>query len=134
MVTAAYFPPGTSQTINLSTFLNTIASLVTQLSDSQELLNAFAAFDEDDSGQANFAELRDALLHTLPEGKENRLSEREIDEVVLGFIGRRAFGGKMARPTSLNASKSRGEVFRYHEWVAKTTGSGQGTKNPVVNA
>ncbi|WEW58765.1 hypothetical protein PRK78_004233 [Emydomyces testavorans] len=131
--TAAFFPRGAPQTVNLPTYLNTIASLLSPLSDPQELLNAFAAFDEDDSGQVDLAELRDALLHTLPDGDERRLSEREIDEVVSGFTGKRAFGTKGAKTTSLNASRSRTEVFRYQEFVANITGPGQGTKNPTVN-
>ncbi|KAI1916851.1 hypothetical protein LOZ53_006036 [Ophidiomyces ophidiicola] len=131
--TDAYFPPGSSQTINLPTYLNTIASLVVPLSDPQELLNAFAAFDEDDSGQIDFAELRDALLHTAPEGDERRLTDREIDEVVFGFTGRRAFGSKGARQAGLSTPRNRGEVFRYRDFVSNIAGSGQATKNSLVN-
>ncbi|KMU78152.1 hypothetical protein CISG_06993 [Coccidioides immitis RMSCC 3703] len=133
-VTAAYFPPGAPRAMNLPTYLNTIAALLAPLSDPQELLNAFAAFDEDDSGQIDLAELRDALLNTLPEGDERRLTEREIDEVVFGFTGRRAFGTKGAKTANLNASRHRAEVFRYQDFVTNLTGPSQGTKNSVAKA
>lgn len=55
-------------------------------------MNAFAAFDERDSGEIDVGELRDAVMHTAPEGGSRVLSAREVDEVVAGFVGRRAFG------------------------------------------
>ncbi len=118
----AFFPPSTSQAVTLPTFLNSLAGLLSSLSPSSELLSAFSAFDEDDSGQADLAELRDALLHTAPESGERPLTEREIDRAMNGFTGRRAFGkhsgGGMAK---------RGEVFKYHEFVASVSGgSGDG--------
>jgi len=103
--------------MNLPTFMNSIASLLASLSPSSELLSAFSAFDEDDSGQVDLAELRDALLHTAPEPGEKPLTEREIDRVMNGFTGRRAFqkhsGGGMGK---------RGEVFKYQEFVASIAG------------
>lgn len=103
--------------MNLPTFMNSIASLLASLSPSSELLSAFSAFDEDDSGQVDLAELRDALLHTAPEPGEKALTEREIDKVMNGFTGRRAFqkhsGGGLGK---------RGEVFRYQEFVAGIAG------------
>lgn len=118
--TAAYFPAGSSQTINLPTYLNKIASLLAPLSSPQELLNAFAAFDEDDSGQIDLDQLRDALLHTNTDSSERPLTAREIDEAVSGFTGRRAFGGRGAKPSG---SRNRGEVFRYQEFVGSITGA-----------
>lgn len=131
---AAYFPPGAPQTINLPTYLNTIAALLSPLSSPQELLNAFAAFDEDDSGQIDLDELRDTLLHTNPDNNDNPLTEREIGEAVSGFTGRRAFGGRGAKP---GGSRRRGEVFRYQEFVGSVTGAqgpNQANNNTPVDA
>ncbi|OGM45521.1 mitotic check point protein (Bub2) [Aspergillus bombycis] len=89
-----FFPPGSSETINFPTFLNILSSLLAPLSSRQELVNALAAFDEDDSGQINVGELRDALFHTAPDDGELPLTEQEINEVLNGFTGRRAFGAK----------------------------------------
>ena len=118
-----YFPPGTLQTINLPAFLNNVSTLLAPLSSAQELLNAFAAFDEDDSGQIDLTELRDALLHTSPEADESPLTEREIDQVVNGFTGRRVFGGKGMKSVGLGAGGKRAEVFRYQEFVGSISGS-----------
>jgi hypothetical protein len=117
--------------MNLPTFLNTLSTLLAPLSSEKELLNAFAAFDDDDSGQVDVAELRDALLHTNPEAGESPLTEREIDEVLSGFTGRRAFGRKGAKAPGLTAVK-RGDVFRYQEFVGSVTGgadNGNGNGN-----
>lgn len=107
--------------MNLPTFMNSIATLLAALSPSSELLSAFSAFDEDDSGQIDLVELRDALLHTAPEPGEKPLTEREIDRVINGFTGRRAFqkhsGGGMGR---------RGEVFKYQEFVSSIAGGSNG--------
>lgn len=81
-------------------------------------MNAFAAFDEDDSGQIDVKELRDALLHTSPEAGERAMTETEIDQVVSEFIGRRAFGKGMGQG-------GRGEVFRYPEFVSSIIGGGE---------
>lgn len=115
---ASYF--NGAQSINLATFLNTLSDLLGNLSRSSELSAAFEAFDDGDDGQIDLSELKDALLHTAPEPGEHKLTEREIDMVVEGFAGRRAFGkgGK---------GLGRGEVFRYHEFMATLTGgSGEG--------
>lgn len=76
-------------------------------------------------------ELKDALLHTAPEpGGENVvvLDEREVDEVLGGFVGKRAFGAKreMRGGAGSRGSGGRGEVFRYREWVGGLTGGGGG--------
>jgi hypothetical protein len=113
----AFFPPSSAQTVTLPAYLNSLAGLLASLSPSSELLSAFSAFDEDDSGQADLAELRDALLHTAPELGEKPLSEREIDRVMSGFTGRRAFG----KHTGGGMGK-RGEVFKYQEFVASVQG------------
>jgi hypothetical protein len=117
--TSQYFPPGAPQTLNLPVFLNSLASLLAPLSSQNELLNAFAAFDDDDSGQVDLTELRDALLHTAPEPGEHPLTEREVETVVQGFTGRRAFGRGMG---ASGMGQKRGEVFRYQEFVGSVTG------------
>lgn len=124
---AAFFPSssgGVSSTsgggINLATYLNSLASSLAPLSDPKELLAAFSAFDDDDSGQIALDELRDALLHTAPEPGEQRLTEREIGAVVDGFSGRRAFSKGMIG----KADVKKDEVFRYREFVTGITGGG----------
>ncbi|KAF7587187.1 hypothetical protein BBP40_007572 [Aspergillus hancockii] len=122
-----FFPPGSPQTINFPTFLNILSNLLAPLSGREELVNALAAFDEDDSGQINVGELRDALLHTAPEDGELSLTEREINEVLSGFTGRRVFGGKSTKGPG---GGKRGEVFRYQEFVDGVLG---GTTNGQAN-
>ncbi|KAF9893315.1 hypothetical protein FE257_011745 [Aspergillus nanangensis] len=117
-----FFPPGHPQTINFPTFLNILSSLLAPLSARQELMNALVAFDEDDSGQIDVAELRDALLHTAPDEGEQPLSDREINEVLGGYTGRRVFGGK---PTKITGGNRRGEVFRYQEFVNGVMGGAE---------
>ena len=82
------------------------------------MLNAFAAFDDHDSGEIDVGELKDAVMHTAPEVGERVLGGREVDEVLGGFVGRRAFG--KGNPTG-----GRGEVFRYREWVGGVMGVGE---------
>jgi hypothetical protein len=119
---AHFFPSSTPQTLTLPIFLTQISTQLSALSAPSELLNAFAAFDDEDSGQVDLAQLKDALLHTTPEPGEANLTEREIEKIVSGFSGRRAFGkgvgGQMGK---------RGEVFRYQEFVqAVAGGNGNG--------
>jgi hypothetical protein len=113
----AFFPPSTPQTVTLPAYLNSLAGLLASLSPSSELLSAFSAFDEDDSGQVDLAELRDALLHTAPEPGERPLTGRETDQVMSGFTGRRAFGKHAG-----GGMGKRGEVFKYQEFVASVAG------------
>ncbi|KAL9019756.1 MAG: hypothetical protein Q9185_003002 [Variospora sp. 1 TL-2023] len=111
-----FFPPGQPQTLTMPVFLNTLSALLAPLSSQQELMNAFAAFDEDDSGQIDAKELRDALFHTTPEPGERAMTGREIDQVIDDFTGRRAFGKGMG------GSGARGEVFRYPDFVDSIIG------------
>lgn len=110
--------------MNFPTFLNILSGLLAPISSRQELVNALAAFDEDDSGQIDVAELREALVNTPPDVGVNPLSERDIDEVLSGFTGRRAFGGRSAKTAG-----KRGEVFRYHEYVNGIMGTENGNSN-----
>lgn len=121
---ARFFPPSAPQTIPLATFLNTIATSLAALSPSSELLSAFSAFDDDDSGQIDLAELRDALLHTAPEPGERALTAAEVDQVMAGFSGKRAFGGKAKGGGAAGGFGKRGEVFRYQEFVTSIAGGG----------
>jgi Ca2+-binding EF-hand superfamily protein len=106
-----------AQSINLATYLTTLSDLLSHLSHQNELSAAFEAFDDGDDGQIDLSELKDALLHTAPEPGEHKLTEREIDMVIEGFSGRRAFGkgGK---------GLGKGEVFRYQEFMSNLTGGG----------
>ncbi|KFY92013.1 hypothetical protein V500_04372 [Pseudogymnoascus sp. VKM F-4518 (FW-2643)] len=112
---SSFFPPSQSQTMTMATFLTQISTMLASLSPSDELLNAFAAFDDDDSGQVDLAELKDALLHTAPEAGEEMLTAREVDRIMGGFSGRRAFGKTMV-------AGKRGEVFKYQDFVTSVAG------------
>jgi Ca2+-binding EF-hand superfamily protein len=129
--TSRYFPPGAPQSINLPTFLNTLSNLLAPLSSQEELLNAFSAFDDDDSGQIDLDELRDALLHTSPEAGESPLTEREIDDVVNGFTGKKAFG---KRGMKSGGGGRRGDVFYYQEFVGGITGGTESGEKGEVDA
>ncbi|KAI4096516.1 MAG: hypothetical protein LQ344_001024 [Seirophora lacunosa] len=119
-IISQFFPPGQAQTLTMPVFLNNLSALLGPFSSQQELTNAFAAFDEDDSGQIDAKELRDALLHTSPEPCERVMTEGEIDQVISEFTGRRAFGKGMG------GSGVRGEVFRYQEFVESIIGGREG--------
>ncbi|KAL7921924.1 hypothetical protein ACQKWADRAFT_293898 [Trichoderma austrokoningii] len=119
-----FFPPSKPQTITLAAFLNSLAESLALLSPNTELLSAFSAFDDDDSGQIDWAELRDALLNTPPEAGQSALSAAEVDKVVDGFTGRRAFNRNM----NAHLSARRGEVFRYQEFVHSIMGSNGGAE------
>lgn len=127
----SFFLSGQSQTVNLPTFLTSIASLLEPLSSSQELFNALSAFDEDDSGQIDLDELREALFQTQPPAADGSspepLSGQQIDEVVSGFTARRTFSkGAMAKSTPVSFAgrgASRKEVFRYQDFVNSVRGA-----------
>jgi len=106
--------------MNLSSYLNTLSSLLAPLSSTSELNAAFAAFDLDDSGQVDVHELRNALLHTAPEAGERALTERDINTVMEGFSGRREFSKGMGKDGG-----KRGEVFRYTDFVGAIAGGGK---------
>ena len=55
------------------------------------------------------------MLHTAPEPGEKPLTEREIDNVINGFTGRRAFSKQ-------SGMGKKGEVFKYQEFVANVAG------------
>lgn len=107
----------------LAAFLNSLSTRLAALSPSSELLSALSAFDDDDSGQIDVAELRDALLHTAPEPGEQPLSEKEVNRVMSGFIGRRTFNKNMN-----GGLGKRGEVFKYHDFVNSVAGTNGGSE------
>lgn len=119
-----FFPPSAPQTISLAAFLNSLAEALAALSDSAELLSAFSAFDDDDSGQVDLAELRNALLETAPEHGERALTPAEVDKIMSGFTGRRAFNRNM----NAHLGAKRGEVFKYQEFVSSIMGTNNGSE------
>lgn len=122
-----FFPPGGPQTLSLAAFLNSIAIALVALSPASELLSAFSAFDDDDSGQVDVAELRAALLRTVPEPGEHAPTPAEVDKIIAGFSGRRAFS------KSSVGGQRRGEVFRYQEFVNSVMGSSNGSSEANSN-
>ncbi|KAI1313661.1 EF-hand [Xylaria venustula] len=125
-----FFPPGGPQTLTLAAFLNSIATALVALSPPSELLSAFSAFDDDDSGQVDVAELRAALLRTVPEPGERAPTAAEVDKIIAGFSGRKAFSKKSGGG---GAPQRRGEVFRYQEFVNSIIGSGNGASESASN-
>lgn len=125
---AQFFPSGQPQQLSLAQYLNQLASLLAALSPPQELLNAFSAFDDDDTGQIDVAELKNGLLTTVPDPGEQRLTERDIDRALDGYTGRRILGrntGGISGVRGINTpaqKRNGGDVFRYQEFVANLTG------------
>ncbi|EQK98134.1 EF-hand-like domain protein [Ophiocordyceps sinensis CO18] len=121
---AQFFPSSRPQTTALAAFLNSLAEVLAALSPSAELVSAFSAFDDDDSGQVDWAELREAVLNTAPEPGERALTAAEVDKVMSGFTGRRAFNRNM----NAQIGAQKGEVFKYQEFVNSVMGSNVGTE------
>ena len=117
--------------MTLAVFLNSIAASLAAISPSVELLSALSAFDDDDSGQVDLGELRDALLQTAPEPGERALAPAEVDKIVRDFSGRRAFSRHAVAAATAPGAK-RGDVFRYREFVNSIVG-GSGAAEPNAN-
>ncbi|KAK4242420.1 hypothetical protein C8A03DRAFT_40235 [Achaetomium macrosporum] len=122
-----FFPMSGPQQMTMAMFLNSISTALAALSPSSELLSAFSAFDDDDSGQIDVAELRDALLHTAPEPGQQPLTSLDVDKVIAGFTGRRAFSKN-------TATGKRGEVFRYQDFVNTIVGGNAGGAQAAEDA
>ncbi|KAK4165447.1 hypothetical protein QBC43DRAFT_316033 [Cladorrhinum sp. PSN259] len=120
-----FFPPSASQTMTMALFMNSISGSLAALSPSSELLSAFSAFDDDDSGQIDLGELRDALLNTAPEPGQQPLTSLDVDKVINGFTGRRAFTKSSKSGGGLG---KRGEVFRYQDFVNSVIGGNAGSE------
>ncbi|KAI4599664.1 hypothetical protein LQW54_001290 [Pestalotiopsis sp. IQ-011] len=125
-----FFPPGGPQNMTLAVFLNSIANTLSAMSPSSELLSAFSAFDDDDSGQVDLAELRDALLNTAPEPGESALSPHEVEKIMASFSGRRAFSKSTM---AAGGSRKKGEVFKYQDFVNSIVG-GSGAAEPAPSS
>lgn len=122
-----FFPPGQPAQVTLPQYLTQLANLLVNLSPQQELLNAFSAFDDDDSGQIDIGDLKSALLNTAPDPGERVLSVKDIERAMEGFTGRRILGKNVVgiagvRGLNTPAPKRGGDVFRYQEFVANLTG------------
>ena len=122
-----FFPSGQPQQMSLPQYLSQLANVLVGLSPQQELLNAFSAFDDDDSGQIDVAELRTALMNTAPDPGERELSVKDVDRAMEGFTGRRILGRNVigiagVRGLKDPAPKKGGDVFRYQEFVGNLTG------------
>ena len=72
------------------------------------------------------AELRDALLNTALEPGERALTPAEVDQVMNGFTGRRAFNRNM----NAQLGSKKGEVFKYQDFVNSITGANTGSDGP----
>ena len=116
---AAYFPAGAPARLNLGAYLALLSRDLARLSRREELMAAFAAFDDDDSGQIDVAELREALLTTAPEAGQ-MLTEDEVDAAMEGFVGRRVLKKGQVHP-GLGGKK---DVFRYGDFTASVWGGG----------
>ncbi|KAI0391515.1 EF-hand [Xylariaceae sp. FL0594] len=132
--TSVFFPPGGPQTLTLASFLNSVARPLARLSPASELLAAFSAFDDDDSGQVDVGELRDALLRAPLEEERETLSVADVEKVVGAFSGRRAFSKSGGGLGGFGARNRRGggDVFRYREFVHSVVG-GSGTGGGGAN-
>ncbi|KAK5727587.1 hypothetical protein LTR15_003488 [Elasticomyces elasticus] len=118
-----FFPTGGPEKLNLARYLDTLAGMMGELSHPEELVAAFEAFDLDDSGQIDSNELRAALLMGGGGDERGGLSEREIDNILGEFGGRRHFGGK---GLGAHGGMGKGEVFRYREFMSSVGGTGAG--------
>lgn len=130
---SSFFPSNQPSSLNLARFLDTLAGPMGDLSQADELMAAFGAFDVDDSGQIDMHELRDALVHTNPEIDGGvRMSDREMDMILGEFAGRRAFGGKGVLGKEIGGNGKRGEVFRYRDFMANISGTGMAGQDGVA--
>lgn len=115
----AFLPAGGAGKSTMVVFLTQVSTLLASLSPSSELIDAFSAFDDDDSGEVDLAELREALLTTMPDQGEEELTQEEVEEALGGFSSRRAFGKTML-------GGKRGEVVKYLEFVNTVAGKDKG--------
>lgn len=110
---APFFSASLPYPLPLPAYLSQLSSLLAPISPSQELLAALSTFDDDDSGQIDIAELTRAVTNLRPENGDQPLSQAEVEMAMEGFVGRRAFSAFG------HSTKSRGDVFRYRDWVSE---------------
>ena len=115
---SAYFPASVPHPLPLPVYLSQLSSLLAPISPPQELLAALSAFDDDDTGQVDVNDLIDAVANSRPEDGGRSMSRKEVESVMEGFVGRRAFGGFST------SNKNRNDVFRYREWVSSLGAAG----------
>lgn len=103
-------------------YLQSIAGPLARLSAPSELAEALSAFDDDDSGQIDVAELREALLNTNggKDGWKHQLAAKEIDRAMDGFTSKRAFS--KSHSGGLGSNKT--DVFKYREWIDSLSSGG----------
>lgn len=101
-----------STPFNLASYLTHLSQHLSLLTPGPDLLSAFEAFDDNDDGTIDVAELREALT-----GMGERMSESDVDRALKGFTKRRALG----RGAS-NSGGFGGDVFRYRDFVDVLSG------------
>ena len=117
-----FFPPTGPSSLNLAKYLDTLSAPLADMSHPEELQAAFSAFDIDDSGQIDVAELHKAVSTTAPEPGEDdlRIGGRELDGILGEFTARRAFGSKSVG----RDARTKGDVFRYKDFMQVLLGGG----------
>jgi len=93
---------------NLASYLTHLSQHLSLLTPGPDLLSAFAAFDDNDDGTIDVAELTEALT-----SMGERMSETDIERALKGFTKRRALGRGQAHG---------GDVFRYRDFVDVLSG------------
>ena len=74
-------------------FLTYITRLKSEISSCEDLIRAFTAFDENDSGYINFEDVKNCLMTTGPE----RMSEEQVDVALRNFVEKTGMNkGKVA--------------------------------------
>jgi Ca2+-binding EF-hand superfamily protein len=89
--------------LDFPAFLTRITSQTSLLSSRDQLVEAFITFDEKDNGFVDYAELKRDLSQSGPQ----RLTEKQIDEVLSGFVEK--------------VGKNKGEIC-YHKLLDAMTG------------
>ncbi|PWW75355.1 EF-hand [Tuber magnatum] len=93
---------------NLASYLTHLSQHLSLLTPGPDLLSAFAAFDDNDDGTIDVAELTEALT-----SMGERMSEADIERALKGFTKRRALG---------RGQTHGGDVFRYRDFVDVLSG------------
>lgn len=101
-----------STPFNLASYLTHLSQHLSLLTPGPDLLSAFEAFDDNDDGTIDVAELREALT-----GMGERMSEHNVDRALRGFTKRRALGRG-----ANNSGGFGGDVFRYRDFVDVLSG------------
>ncbi|RPA74842.1 EF-hand [Ascobolus immersus RN42] len=112
-----YFPSTLPKPFTLPAFITLLSQAMNGLSEKEDLMQAFEAFDEHDDGVADMGELMEALT---TEGE--RMTREEVERAVSGgFVKRRGL-------KQLGRGGGEGEVFEYGRWVGMVAGEGEEKK------